>query len=85
MTRAGHAALDDELRQLKSIERPAVIRAIAEAREHGDLSENAEYHAALEIWKAARYSALMEAAQITHSIAFDQRRSPRWKPKTWPR
>ena len=48
MTRGGHAALDDELRQLKSVERPAVIRAIAEAREHGDLSENAEYHAARE-------------------------------------
>jgi transcription elongation factor GreA len=48
MTRAGHAALDEELRALKSVERPAVIRAIAEAREHGDLSENAEYHAARE-------------------------------------
>ncbi len=48
MTRAGHAALDDELKQLKSVERPAVIKAIAEAREHGDLSENAEYHAARE-------------------------------------
>ncbi|MBS0564173.1 MAG: transcription elongation factor GreA [Proteobacteria bacterium] len=48
MTRAGHSALDEELRQLKSAERPAVIRAIAEAREHGDLSENAEYHAARE-------------------------------------
>lgn len=48
MTRAGHAALDDELKHLKSVERPAVIRAIAEAREHGDLSENAEYHAARE-------------------------------------
>lgn len=48
MTRAGHAALDDELKVLKSIERPTVIRAIAEAREHGDLSENAEYHAARE-------------------------------------
>ncbi len=48
MTRAGHAALDDELRNLKSVERPSVIRAIAEAREHGDLSENAEYHAARE-------------------------------------
>ena len=48
MTRAGHSALDDELRQLKTVERPAVIRAIAEAREHGDLSENAEYHAARE-------------------------------------
>jgi transcription elongation factor GreA len=48
MTRAGFNALDEELRQLKSSERPAVIRAIAEAREHGDLSENAEYHAARE-------------------------------------
>ena len=48
MTRAGHAALDTELRTLKSVERPAVIKAIAEAREHGDLSENAEYHAARE-------------------------------------
>lgn len=48
MTRAGHAALDEELKALKSVERPAVIKAIAEAREHGDLSENAEYHAARE-------------------------------------
>ena len=48
MTRAGHTALDSELKVLKSVERPTVIRAIAEAREHGDLSENAEYHAARE-------------------------------------
>ena len=48
MTRAGFTALDEELTLLKSVERPAVIRAIAEAREHGDLSENAEYHAARE-------------------------------------
>ena len=48
MTRVGHTALDAELKVLKSKERPAVIRAIAEAREHGDLSENAEYHAARE-------------------------------------
>ncbi|WP_066808616.1 transcription elongation factor GreA [Frigidibacter mobilis] len=48
MTRAGFDALDTELRTLKSVERPAVIKAIAEAREHGDLSENAEYHAARE-------------------------------------
>lgn len=48
LTRTGHTALSDELKSLKSVERPAVIRAIAEAREHGDLSENAEYHAARE-------------------------------------
>ena len=46
MTRAGFDQLDKELRNLKGVERPAVIRAIAEAREHGDLSENAEYDAA---------------------------------------
>ena len=48
MTREGLTALEKELRRLKSEERPAVIKAIAEAREHGDLSENAEYHAARE-------------------------------------
>ncbi len=48
MTAPGLARLEIELRQLKSEERPAVIRAIAEARSHGDLSENAEYHAARE-------------------------------------
>ncbi len=48
MTRAGFTALEVELKQLKSVERPAIIRAIAEAREHGDLSENAEYHSARE-------------------------------------
>jgi len=48
MTAPGLQRLEDELRQLKSEERPAIIRAIAEARSHGDLSENAEYHAARE-------------------------------------
>lgn len=48
MTRAGHSALETELKKLKSIERPAVIKAIAEARELGDLKENAEYHSARE-------------------------------------
>ncbi|MQX38241.1 transcription elongation factor GreA [Roseospira navarrensis] len=48
MTADGLRSLEDELKTLKSTERPAVIRAISEAREHGDLSENAEYHAARE-------------------------------------
>ncbi len=48
MTAEGHRALDEELKHLKSVERPAVIQAISEARDHGDLSENAEYHAAKE-------------------------------------
>jgi transcription elongation factor GreA len=48
MTRAGFQTLEVELTELRSKERPAVIRQIAEAREHGDLSENAEYHAARE-------------------------------------
>ncbi len=48
ITRRGFEVLESELKQLKSLERPAVIKAIAEAREHGDLSENAEYHAARE-------------------------------------
>jgi|TARA_R100000005_G_C5002533_1_gene210185 transcription elongation factor GreA len=48
MTAAGYARLEKELKELKSTARPAVIQAIATAREHGDLSENAEYHAAKE-------------------------------------
>ncbi len=46
MTAEGYHALDEELKRLKTVERPAVIAAIGEARLHGDLSENAEYHAA---------------------------------------
>jgi transcription elongation factor GreA len=48
LTAKGAAKLREELKQLKSVERPKVIKAIAEAREHGDLKENAEYHAARE-------------------------------------
>lgn len=48
MTIAGHAAMQAEAKRRKSVERPAIVNAISEARKHGDLSENAEYHAAKE-------------------------------------
>jgi transcription elongation factor GreA len=48
MTSPGFTRLQEELKRLKSVDRPAIIRAIAEAREQGDISENAEYHAARE-------------------------------------
>ncbi len=48
MTAAGHVALQEELQRRQSVDRPEIIQAIAEARAHGDLSENAEYHAAKE-------------------------------------
>ena len=48
MTSSGYNDLDMELKKLRSFERPTIIKAIAEAREHGDLSENAEYHSARE-------------------------------------
>ena len=48
MTASGYMALEEEINQLKNVERHAIIKMIAEARGHGDLSENAEYHAAKE-------------------------------------
>ena len=48
MTPAGHAKLDEELRHRQQVERPRIVEAISEARSHGDLSENAEYHSAKE-------------------------------------
>ena len=48
ITKAGYDALNTELKTMKDVERPGIIQAISEAREHGDLSENAEYHSAKE-------------------------------------
>ena len=60
MTEAGHSAIQEEIRNLKTVERPRIIKAIEEARSHGDLSENAEYHAAKEQqgWAEARVAEL---------------------------
>ena len=60
MTETGYNALVDEVRSLKTVERPRIIRAIEEARAHGDLSENAEYHAAKEAqgWNETRVAEL---------------------------
>jgi transcription elongation factor GreA len=60
MTAEGYNALMDEVKLLKTVERPRIIRAIEEARAHGDLSENAEYHAAKEAqgWNEARVAEL---------------------------
>jgi transcription elongation factor GreA len=60
MTLEGHSAMLDEIKHLKTVERPRIIQAIEEARSHGDLSENAEYHSAKEQqgWIEARVSEL---------------------------
>ncbi|MBC8035951.1 MAG: transcription elongation factor GreA [Rhizobiales bacterium] len=60
MTAEGHSAMMDEIKHLKTVERPRIIKAIEEARSHGDLSENAEYHAAKDQqgWTEARVAEL---------------------------
>ena len=60
MTAEGHSAMMDEIKHLKTVERPRIIKLIEEARSHGDLSENAEYHAAKEQqgWIEARVAEL---------------------------
>jgi transcription elongation factor GreA len=57
MTAEGYQALDAEMKRLKTEERPSVIQAISEARDHGDLSENAEYHAAHLVFRLAIFVA----------------------------
>ena len=81
MTAGGHAALETELKLLKTVERPNIIKAIAEAREHGDLSENAEYHSAREkhsfiegrvkeIEAVLSYAEIINPANLSGSIKF---------------
>jgi transcription elongation factor GreA len=65
MTRGGLQRLKDELKRLKNVERPKIVREIAEARSHGDISENAEYHAAKE--KQGHVEGRI--AQVEHWIA----------------
>ena len=65
MTRGGLVRLKDELKRLKNVERPKIVKEIAEARAHGDLSENAEYHAAKE--KQGHVEGRI--AQVEHWIA----------------
>ena len=76
MTKAGSERLRAELDKLKSIERPRIIAAIAEARAHGDLSENAEYHAAREQQgfiegRIQRIEAALSTAQIIDPAALN--------------
>jgi transcription elongation factor GreA len=79
MTAEGHAAMMDEIKHLKSVERPRIIKAIEEARSHGDLSENAEYHAAKEQqgWTEARVAELEDKISDRHLQAFGQDRDVR--------
>ena len=73
MTAEGHSAMMDEIKRLKSVERPRIIQAIEEARSHGDLSENAEYHAAKEQqgWTEARVAELEDKISRAEMIEFE--------------
>jgi transcription elongation factor GreA len=71
MTEKSYSQLQEELRHLKQVERPAVIRAIADAREHGDLSENAEYHAAKERQGFIEGRIAELEAKISHAEVID--------------
>ena len=71
MTTKGFAAVQKELRHLKTVERPAVIKAIEEARAHGDLSENAEYDAAKEKQGMVEAKIRMLEGKVAHSNVID--------------
>ncbi len=71
MTAGGYQRLVEELKQLKEVERPAVIAAISEARTHGDLSENAEYHAARERQSFIEGRVVELESAISHAEVID--------------
>ena len=71
MTVRGHELLQEELKKLKSIDRPNVVKAIAEAREHGDLKENAEYHAAREQQSFAEGRIMDIEGKLSHAQVID--------------
>ena len=71
MTKAGEMALREELERLRKVERPRIIAAIAEAREHGDLKENAEYHAALEQQSFAEGRIMEIEGKLSHAQVID--------------
>jgi transcription elongation factor GreA len=68
MTPEGHKKLQERLKHLKSVERPAIVKAIEEARDHGDLSENAEYDAA----KERQLHIMKEMEEIEHKLSLAQ-------------
>ncbi len=76
MTAAGAAKLEEELKQLRSVERPRIIQAIAEARELGDLKENAEYHAAREEQGFIEGRIKEIEAKLSHAHIIDVTRLP---------
>ncbi len=76
MTAAGAAALEEELKRLRSVERPRIIQAIAEARELGDLKENAEYHAAREEQGFIEGRIKEIEAKLSHAQIIDVTRMP---------
>lgn len=73
LTPEGHKSLHEELEDLKSVKRPGVIRAISEARAHGDLKENAEYHAAKESQSFIEGRILELEGQLSRSEIIDFR------------
>ncbi|EAQ97297.1 transcription elongation factor GreA [Congregibacter litoralis] len=71
MTAQGEKALREELEQLKKVDRPRIVQAIAEAREHGDLKENAEYHAAREQQSFAEGRIMDIEGKLSHAQVID--------------